>query len=56
LKDEARSHSGRAAQAIPLLDERAFGEAPITHEGKPRMLDASARRSLLLREAALGTL
>lgn len=43
-------------RAIPLLDERAFGEAPITYEGKPRMLDASARRSLLLREAASGTL
>lgn len=43
-------------RAIPLLDERAFGEAPIAYEGKPRMLDASARRSLLLREAEAGTL
>lgn len=43
-------------RAIPLLDERAFGEAPIAYEGRSRMLDASARRSLLLREAASGTL
>lgn len=43
-------------RAIPLLDERAFGEAPIAYEGKPRMLDASARRAVLLREAASGTL
>lgn len=43
-------------RALPLLDERAFGEAPITYEGRPRMLDASARRSLLRREAEAGTL
>lgn len=43
-------------RALPLLDERAFGEAPIAYEGKPRMLDAVARRSLLRREAEAGTL
>lgn len=43
-------------RAVPLLDQRAFGEAPIAYDGRPRMLDASARRSLLLREAASGTL
>ena len=42
-------------RAIPLLDERAFGEPPIAYEGKARLLDASARRSLLVREAQAGT-
>lgn len=43
-------------RALPLLDERAFGEAPIAYEGRPRMLDAVARRSLLRQEAEAGTL
>jgi hypothetical protein len=43
-------------RAVPLLDERALGEAPIAYEGRPRMLDAKARRSLLVREAQAGTL
>ena len=51
-----RRGSPEQPRAIPLLDERAFGEAPIAYEGRSRMLDASARRSLLLREAASGTL
>ena len=43
-------------RALPLLDERAIGETPITYEGRPRMLDAVARRSLLRQEAEAGTL
>jgi len=41
-------------RAIPLLDARAFGEVHIAYEGKPRLLDATARRTLLLREAQAG--
>ncbi|HVR89357.1 MAG TPA: ERCC4 domain-containing protein [Candidatus Limnocylindria bacterium] len=44
-----------APRALPLLDERAIGEIPITYGGRPRMLDATARRSLLLQEAERGT-
>ena len=43
-----------APRAIPLL-ERAIGEVPASYGGRPRMLDAAARRSLLLREAGTGT-
>jgi hypothetical protein len=42
-------------RAIPLLDERALGEAPIEYEGRPRLLDAAARRSQLLEAANAGT-
>ena len=44
-----------APRALPLLDERALGETPIAYAGRPRMLDAAARQSLLLREAEAGT-
>ena len=44
-----------APRALPLLDDRAIGETPIAYAGRPRMLDAAARRSLLLREAEAGT-
>lgn len=44
-----------APRAIPLLDERALGETPIAYEGRPRLLDATARRSLLVAEAEAGT-
>ncbi len=42
-------------RAIPLLDERALGEAQFTYEGRPRLQDASARRTVLLEEARAGT-
>ena len=42
-------------RAVPLLDERALGEAPIAYEGRPRLLDAAARRSRLLDAANAGT-
>jgi hypothetical protein len=44
-----------APRALPLLDDRAIGETPVVYAGRPRMLDAAARRSLLLREAEAGT-
>jgi len=44
-----------APRAIPLLDERALGEPAIAYEGKPRILDAAARRSHLLEAANAGT-
>ena len=43
-----------APRAVPLL-ERAIGEVPAAYGGRPRMLDASARRSLLVQEAGAGT-
>ena len=43
-----------APRAIPLL-EHVIGEVPASYGGRPRMLDAAARRSLLLREAGAGT-
>ena len=43
-----------APRALPLF-ERAIGEVPASYGGRPRMLDASARRSLLLLEAESGT-
>lgn len=42
-------------RALPLLDERALGEARVAYEGRPRLLDATARRSSLLEEAIAGT-
>ncbi|MBI3521499.1 MAG: ERCC4 domain-containing protein [Chloroflexi bacterium] len=45
----------RRPRALPLLDERAFGEAPISYAAGTRVLDATARRTLLLREAESGT-
>jgi hypothetical protein len=33
----------------------ALGEAPITYQGRPRLLDATARRSALLDDARAGT-
>ena len=47
---------GRADQpfAMPLLDERALGEPALSHESRPRMLDAAARRAALAREAEAG--
>lgn len=42
-------------RAVPLLDERALGEAPIAYEGRPRLLDAAARRSRLIDAANAGT-
>jgi hypothetical protein len=51
LAAAARADSPRA---VPLLDERALGEAPIAYEGRPRALDATARRSSLLEEAIAG--
>ncbi|HUG04950.1 MAG TPA: ERCC4 domain-containing protein [Candidatus Limnocylindria bacterium] len=51
LAAAARADSPRA---LPLLDERALGEAPIAYEGRPRLLDATARRSSLLEEATAG--
>ena len=52
LAAAARADSPRA---LPLLDERALGEAPIAYEGRPRVLDATARRPSLLDEAVAGT-
>jgi len=52
LAAAARADSPRA---LPLLDERALGEAPIAYEGRPRLLDAAARRSRLLAAADAGT-
>lgn len=44
-----------APRAIPLLDERAIGEVRATYTGRPKILDAAARRALLAREAGAGT-
>lgn len=44
-----------APRALPLL-ERAIGEVPATYAGRPRLLDAVARRAILLREAEAGTI
>lgn len=41
-------------RAIPLLDERALGEARVAYEGTPRLLDAAARRARLLEAANAG--
>ncbi|MHB8631985.1 MAG: ERCC4 domain-containing protein [Candidatus Limnocylindria bacterium] len=43
-----------APRAIPLL-EHAIGEVPASYGGRPRMLDATARRALLARDAEVGT-
>jgi hypothetical protein len=43
-----------APRALPLF-ERAIGEVAASYTGRPRLLDASARRSLLLHEAETGT-
>jgi hypothetical protein len=42
-------------RAVPLLDARALGEAPIAYGGRPRLLDAAARRARLLEAANAGT-
>jgi hypothetical protein len=44
-----------APRAEPLFDPPALGEAPIAYEGRPRLLDATARRSALLDDARAGT-
>lgn len=44
-----------APRAMPLLDERALGEASIEYEGRPHLLDAVARRSRMLEAAHAGT-
>lgn len=42
--------------AMPLLDERAIGEPAMREEApRPRLLDATARRELLLADARAGT-
>ena len=41
-----------APRAMPLLDERAFGEAPIVYEGRPHLIDAAACGSRLIEAAA----
>ena len=48
--------SARADQpyALPLLDDRALGEPALAERGSPRVMDATARRSLLAREAEAG--
>lgn len=43
-----------APRAIPLLDERALGEVPVAYDGRPRLLDAAARRLRLLEAANAG--
>lgn len=43
-----------APRTLPLF-EHAIGEVPASYAGRPRLLDATARRSLLLEEAASGT-
>lgn len=43
-----------APRALPLLDEHALGEANVAYEGRPRLLDATARRSSLLEQAIAG--
>ena len=43
-----------APRATPLL-EHAIGEVPASYSGRPRMLDAAARRALLVRDAGAGT-
>ncbi len=50
------SAAARADQpyAMPLLDERALGEPAMSRKSSPRLMDATARRALLAREAAAG--
>jgi hypothetical protein len=44
-----------APHAMPLLDERAIAEPDLRDaEPRPRMLDAAARRAVLLRDAEAG--
>ena len=40
--------------AMPLLDERALGEPAMSHDISPRVMDSTARRAMLAREAAAG--
>ncbi|MDP9245080.1 MAG: hypothetical protein M3O64_00365 [Chloroflexota bacterium] len=43
-----------APRALPLF-EHAIGEVPASYGGRPRLLDAVARRAILVREAEAGT-
>lgn len=51
----ACSRADATPYAIPLLDERALGEASFAPAREPRLLDSAARRALLRREASEGT-
>lgn len=43
-----------APRALPLF-ERAIGEVPASYAGRPRLLDATARRTQLVQDAEAGT-